>query len=137
MSRLHDPGPGEILDRLTILALKITHAAMRRHPYGHWEQEQRILIPQWLAAIGPGLGQGTTEHCLELAAVNGALWALEDQIRQLRAEIQTGDARDIAKCYSQAGAIGLQISTLNDRRASLVTLINCNITGAAAPSEKL
>jgi len=65
------------------------------------------------------------EYYADLAAVNAALWHAEDHIRGRREAIaHEKDEGVIAEHRLQAGIIGLQIATLNDQRAALITLIN-------------
>lgn len=135
MSRLVAPGPGEILDRLTILSLKIVHGRQAGTPVGHWAEEREVLC----------LAHCTHAWCpsaclLELAAVNAALWQAEDQIREMRqrytnatgavsANFTEGDVEEGFQC-------ALRIATLNDRRAVLVHQINTQ-GGIDRPPEKL
>lgn len=133
MSRLHNPGPGEILDRLTILALKITHGRLTGISLTHWEDELHALIAisGGILHLGSEKDRTTYVHQLELAAVNGALWQEEDELRRLRliAQAYEGWTGETARC-------GLRIQQLNDRRAELVTLINSN-AGVNRPPDKL
>ncbi len=142
MSRLHDPGPGEVLDRLSILALKIVYAKQAGRAVDQWESELRALI----SALGGTLHDGS-DHAraalvrqLELAAVNAALWQAEDEMRTLRDTPETARA-DWTGFHGKpwlhaAGLCGMRIQSLNDRRAELVTLINVN-AGVDRPSDKL
>ena len=127
MTRLRDLGPGEILDRLTILALKIVHGRLKGIPVTHWEEERRALEGR-LAAAFP---LTATTDPMELAAVNAALWQAEDEMRRLRQIIQAYEA-----WTGEAARCGMQIQQLNDRRAVLITLINAN-AGLDRPSDKV
>ncbi len=124
MSRLHDPGPGEILDRLTILALKIQHGWAAGKPVAHWEAEHAALYSQVLSHMG-------TAPVLELAAVNVKLWEAEDELRAWRRAPSNLDDEMHATI-----TCAFRIQELNDRRAELVTLINVN-AGVDRPSDKL
>lgn len=110
MSRLINPGLGDLLDRLTILALKILHKGAQ----DHWVRERNALLAK---VNGRGGHAGVTEALLELAAINAALWQATDDLRPY-----VGTQIDVHRAV--AGVLGLQILTLNDRRAALVDQIN-------------
>lgn len=122
MSRLHDPGPGEILDRLTILARKLVEGWLKRVTTAHWAEEYAALT-----AASPGW-TGVLDLVLELAAVNAALWQAEDELRRLREQ----DVPHQGVGYRLA----VRIQQLNDRRAELITLINTH-AGINRGPEKL
>lgn len=133
MSRLHDPGPGEILDRLTILALKIVHGEYAGRDTTHWKEEYYALDSTKTPSI-------PIVQVVELAAVNGALWQAEDEIRRLRAlpegrrDQWTGSVGNT--WVVDVANVALRIATLNDRRAELVARINLD-TGIDRGPEKL
>lgn len=130
MSRLHDPGPGEILDRLTILALKALYGKQAGRDTTEWVRETEALGKQ----ISPDLSTRVLLQLLDLAAVNAALWQAEDDIRRYRTEgVQH---RDGVTFHAEVGRCAMQIQALNDRRAELITLININ-TGIERPSDKV
>ena len=81
MSRLINPGAGDVCDRLTILALKIKHNQDQGRPTDHFERERSQLLPMVHARAMTGI---VLEHLLELAAVNAFLWANEDALRAAR-----------------------------------------------------
>lgn len=131
MSRLHNPGPGEILDRLTILALKVTYGKLAGIGTAHWTEEQTALADQlWNTPPGAGASRIRGVQWMELAAINAALWQAEDNLRR---------ERDTQAYVSQSvviAQIAITIQKLNDRRAELVTLINAN-AGVGRPPDKL
>lgn len=128
--RLIDPGPGDILDRLTILALKIVYGKQAGRSVDLWGVEyaalcNRVADAAWIARL------------LELAAVNGALWQAEDEMRRLRQPFETpGIAQSSDRLVQDVASCGARIQTLNDRRAELITLINVN-AGLDRPSDKV
>ena len=124
--KLHDPGPGEILDRLTILALKIVHGGQAGRDTTHWEYEREQLYALLVAPKGV-----ITLQLVEIAAVNAALWQAEDELRAWRRGDLMGDEANARG----VGACGMRIQQLNDRRAELVTLINAS-AGRPAVSDK-
>lgn len=109
MGRLHNPGPGEILDRLTILALKRSAHGDPAHFRDEWSE-------LWLRLPGGILQVQHLPPVLLLAAVNGLLWQAEDALRTLR-------SRGLEMC-TEAGVVGFRIQDLNDRRAALIREIN-------------
>jgi hypothetical protein len=116
VSRLTNPGLGDICDRLTILALKILHGVEGGRETQHWESERASLLAQVRSRelTGPWF-----EGLLELAAVNAALWRHEDDLRALRlqTELTVGD-RD------RVQMVAFRMQWLNDRRAEMVHGIN-------------
>lgn len=134
MSRLHNPGPGEILDRLSILALKVTYGKLAGKPIDHWQEETSALLTAVRKLYHDAGATGPTDSTLlELAAVNGALWQAEDELRAYREDGKP------ASDYGTWGPIvdcAFRIQQLNDRRAELVTLINTN-AGLDRPGDKL
>lgn len=125
--RLINLGPGEITDRLTILALKILYAGQAEKPTEHFETERNALL---VMLRGRTLNGAWFEQVLSLAAVNAALWRVEDEMRAFREEGQTTKNRDdIIEC-------AFRIQELNDERAKLIETIN-KATGDHLGSEKL
>lgn len=136
MGRLHNPGPGEILDRLTILALKIVYGTQAGRDTTHWKAEQETLADTfWLGTPGTLTVRVRGLQWMELAAVNAAIWQAEDEMRGYRDSF-IGDAPIPQDTQIAAGLCGCRIQYLNDRRAELVTLINSN-AGVDHPSDKV
>lgn len=134
MSRLVNPGAGDISDRLTILALKIVAGGEAGKDVGHFITEQAVL----LTAIRTRTLNGKWfEAVLALAAVNAFLWQAEDELRRHRhqhAEI-VADPKELAQ-LTQAVQVAFRMQALNDRRAALVQQINQE-AGDPAEKEKL
>ena len=129
MSRLTNLGPGDISDRLTILALKILVGREKDRDVAHFQTEQTALLQQIRSRT---LNGQWFESVLELAAVNGQLWQAEDAMRQWRTELAISTAQNANEIVELA----FRIQSLNDRRAELVTLINSN-AGENVGAEKL
>jgi len=110
MSRLHTPGPGDLLDRLTILALKLTYGREAGRDLTRWRQEFDALEAQ--------LGQKVDAY-LMLAAINAALWQAEDEMRRYRSWGSRSQSwiKEVAVC-------GVRIQSLNDHRCALVAQLN-------------
>lgn len=126
--RLIDPGVGEVTDRLTILALKVLYGAEAGKDIAHFQREQSALLAK---VRTKDLNGAWFHHCLELAAVNAALWHAEDQLRALRIS-----APKLGDGYGEAGLVGFRIQALNDRRSELVVLIN-KAAGDVVTEEKV
>lgn len=109
MSRLINPGLGDQLDRLTILALKILHKGAQEH----WVRERNAILAQVRSRNHSGMW---LEPALELGAVNATLWQAEDRLRFCR-QAKSGP-------WDEAAAVAFEIQDLNDRRAALVDQIN-------------
>jgi hypothetical protein len=121
MSRLVNFGLGEVCDRVSILALKILYGESKSVDVQHFRNERAALMVKVLTRDG---GRWI-EYYSDLAAVNAAIWQAEEMIRGRREAItHTEDEGELAAHHYQAGALGLQIATLNDRRAALIQQIN-------------
>lgn len=137
MSVLHNPGPGEILDRLSILALKLTYGAQAGRDLTHWQEERDALWQQ----LTESWGSVHVGHAyVDLASVNAALWQAEEEIRRLRALPEGARAQwtgGLGNVWTVAVAmVAMHIANLNDSRADLVALINRE-AGLDRPQEKL
>lgn len=132
MPRLVNIGVGEIVDRLTILALKILYAGQQGKTLDHFEQERNALLTM---LRGRTLNGAWFEHILSLGAVNGALWQTEDALRGYRADDKGGVVAKEA-LWEDAANCAFRIQELNDQRAGLVEAIN-KLTGDHLGSEKL
>jgi len=93
--RLLNPSPGEILDRLSILELKINAAKKKNVDSTHFEAEKASLdevLRTWQAGLledccGDEARHDKkqiqiAEHRNALAAVNALLWRAEDEVRE-------------------------------------------------------
>jgi hypothetical protein len=122
-SILIDVGPGELIDKITILEIKserMSDAAKLknvRHELAVLEAARAKHIPASAALA---------QLEADLKAVNEALWVIEDDIRQCEADKDFGQTFiDLARSvYKQ-----------NDRRAALKKEINL-LTGSAIIEEK-
>lgn len=136
--RLYPLGPGEILDRLTILALKILHGGDAGRETTHWEAEARHLEELLSArldlqrAIRPR-DREIASRALTLGAVNSVIWYVEDELRRWRRE-GCGPCDGVQAMT--VAMLGLRAQALNDRRAALIHEIN-QLMGAEAPEEKV
>ena len=129
MARLTNLGAGDLTDRLTILALKLLHYGAAGKDTKHLQDERNVLLGK---LRGRELNGPWFELVLELGAVNAALWAETDKLR----EFERGPAEDYTDLHWHAiGSLGISIMRLNDRRAALVDEIN-KLTGEFLGAEK-
>lgn len=122
MGRLMNPGPGELVDRLSILARKIEERPGEGGK--HWAEEA--------SAVAKGLGDLTGgwanffRMAFALAATNARLWEMEDRLRCFR----------VAGFYRQDVAeLAFAVQAANDRRDGLIREINQLFGGSAAPEK--
>jgi hypothetical protein len=135
--RLVNYGPGEIVDRLTILALKILYGGQASKPVEHFEQERNVLLTQ---LRGRELNGAWFEQAIALGALNGALWRAEDELRVLRhqsPEVRAQWTGFVGQTWvDEVARLAVRIQVLNDQRAVLIEAIN-KLTGDHQGSEKL
>jgi hypothetical protein len=115
-----------VIDRLTILDLKLQHGGGDHFRNEHAALETRLVSAPITRAILLAL--------LDLAMVNGLLWRAEDDLREWRDQAALGGTDDAAR--REIVEIAFQIQALNDRRAALVETINKR-TGEHRGEEKL
>jgi len=141
MGRLINIGPGEISDRLSILALKILFGTEAGKDCTHFATEHTALLSQIRSRT---LNGKWFEKVLELAAVNSALWHSEDELRNMRSgydathtdKYPTPLAQEHLNFFHAATRVAFRIQSLNDRRAALVQQINED-AGESVQPEKL
>jgi hypothetical protein len=126
--RFLDPGAGEITDRLTILALKILFGREAGKDVTHFESERISLLAKIRSKT---LNGAWFDKLLDLAAVNAALWHLEDEMREWRGipALHNDSFPEVVSC-------AFRIQSLNDQRAALVREINKD-AGDSVGQEKL
>ena len=98
--------PGEFLDKLTILEIKIERIA-DPGKLENVRRERALLRAQWDAS--PLAGADVTAQVEELKRVNQALWEIEDEIR-LKEAAQAFDAEFVE--------LARAVYRTNDRRAT-------------------
>jgi hypothetical protein len=126
---LLNPTPGELADRATILALKITKGRQKGMDIGHFlEEESEVwsrLKSEGFAVVDYHFSsnrqmeeykiwEGKSRDLITgLSITNSALWVMEDEVRKTPAS----DLAGLGKlCLSIAGA--------NDKRSELIREIN-------------
>ncbi len=131
--RLIQPRLGELLDRLTILRLKIQHGKETTH--FRWEFAQIILLveerSEWLAPPTRAQMEALEE---QLAGVNKAIWRSEDEVRGFRERYLEVPFPLTSTDADAAAKAGFQSQQLNDRRSQLIHQINV-LTGSAKDHE--
>lgn len=115
---LHAPASaGDVLDRLTILAIKLSRVPAARRD--NVERELTALAAAWSAAGLPAWEAEPERPAL--TEVNEALWGVEDELRAMEAEGRF-DATFVARARS--------VYQLNDRRAALKRAVNVRLDSA-------
>lgn len=107
-------GAGDVVDRVSVLGLKIFHHG----PKSEWVREHAALVkdPKLEILVRPTLRVAA----IALAAVNGVIWGLEDQIRAFRVKVEADDPPNPA----DVAHVGMQIQAENDHRQEFVTQLN-------------
>ena len=123
-TRLKNYGPGEVSDRLSILALKRLFGAEAGKDTSVFQNEWAILLTEIRART---LNGKWFEAVLDLAAVNAALWHAEDDLRELRRVLDHSPSTAV---------LAFRIQALNDCRAGLIDRINKD-AGEGLPSDKV
>ena len=122
--QLHVPvSVGEVLDKITILQIKLAHIS---------DAEKRVNVQNELDALlplvaGDSFITGQTQTLIaELKSVNEALWEIEDDIREQEAAKNFGE---------EFIRLARAVYVTNDKRASIKKQINL-ATGSALIEEK-
>ena len=110
--------PGEALDRLSILTVKTEH--LRGTPKGAMAEQQLVDLQSRCDQFFPR-GATTFEALL---VVNGKLWAVEDEVRELLAKLPglTEVAMSSSKCeldVTKFALVAARVPILNDERAQI------------------
>jgi hypothetical protein len=121
VSKLLDPGLGELTDRLSILGLKILSAEKTGRPFAHFVIERTAILSR-LALMQPAVRLSA-----DLYRVNSQLWEAEDRLRASR-----GDWDDI-EYLREVTRLAFGIQALNDERSQLIAQLN----GQSTDTEKL
>jgi len=103
---LLDPSVGDLIDRLSILRLKIVHGEEAQKDISHFDTERAAILHR---LNGVNLN---TREIEKLFVTNEALWELTDALRQAT----NSDA--------VAARLGRKILSLNDERARLIAAIS-------------
>lgn len=119
------PSPGEVVDRQTILELKIEAAKEKQLPANSFVDEYDQL-KRYLENNSFILAPVKHDYDLlygKLKEVNTKLWKIEDEIRLIIR--QAGDASKLtADQKALVCSISFEIPRLNDQRAALVQQVN-------------
>jgi hypothetical protein len=105
-----------LLDRKTILLLKIEAGRQRQVDVSHFQEELELIeaaLADWLRRNPDADRRAYDESGSELAEVNRKLWHAEDEVRELpRSE------------KDRLAELAKRIPELNDRRSELVQRVN-------------
>lgn len=127
---LLEPTPGEMCDRVTIIALK--QESGNKAP--HLEKERAALMGQLVKLVMlPEKGARCGGYVHALAAVNAFIWHKEAEIREL---IRARRHQDPMNDDADAGALAKEIRKLADRRHQLIAEIDKLFGDPRAGKEK-
>jgi hypothetical protein len=118
------PSPGEVIDRLSILLLKIKASAQTNRNVGSLLAEIAELNGYLNPLVPSRKGFADLEH--SVYCVNGELWQLEDKVRALPSTA----VLDLAK-------VAKEIAAKNDERMRIVREIDKAFGWNETPSEKI
>lgn len=133
MSKLINPGLGELADRASILQLKILHGDPDKTAHFADEQAQ---VQMHLERHTAGLGAATpaVEKLLRaLAEVNTDLWQKEDQMAEYAQHAHKYNFQGRAPAIAK---LGMEIWTANRERGRIIGEINV-LAGTDTGPEKL
>ena len=122
--QLHVPvSVGEVLDKITILQIKLAHIS-DAEKRGNIQNELDALLP---LVAGDSFATGQMQTLIaELKSVNEALWEIEDDIRE----------QEAAKTFGEEFIrLARAVYVTNDKRAEIKKQINL-ATGSALIEEK-
>jgi hypothetical protein len=111
-----NPTPGELVDRKTILHLKIEAGRRKQVDSGHFQEELSLIeaaLAEWFRKSSAADRSAYEAATAGLADVNQQLWRAEDEVRAL-APGERDRLAELAKL----------IPALNDHRAELVQQVN-------------
>lgn len=123
MGRLLNPGVGELVDRLTILRLKILHGAPQpagaSGAFDHFRAEE-AQINMLLDRMGHPASNDVLVAQMKLQQTNAELWQLEDQMAAY------ARARDVLEGDTPYACtrVATEIWRLNRHRNTLINEIN-------------
>jgi len=126
--RVVNPGPGELYDRLSILALKVQYGKEKNIDVSDWEQEEYEVLCAISAhftvdssKIKVSGSKDNLQLVGELNAVNKNVWVAIDQQR----EYQKVDLHSASEpTLREIARLGLYVMEMNDVRAKLIGEIN-------------
>lgn len=120
---LIDVGPGELIDKITILQIK-SERMSDEAKLKNVRHELAVLDTARVKHIPASAELERLEA--DLKAVNGALWVIEDDIRQCEAD------KDFGRTFIE---LARSVYIQNDKRATLKKEINL-LTGSSIVEEK-
>jgi hypothetical protein len=109
------PSPGEVIDRMTILELKIKHSERKEF------RDEKESLHKYLADKQEWIIPNELHK--ELATINTRLWVLEDRQRDLLPRVEL-DAEEESNEFHQFARNAITVVNLNNARAETVRKIN-------------
>lgn len=111
------PSPADVIERLTILELKILHGELQEKDVEHFRAEKQALIEH----LG-GLGRMPGEFVVPLAIINALIWTREDRVRDLIREHEVNQFPTLP----EIGELALGTRKLGDRRHAILKEIDAS-----------
>lgn len=124
--RLLDPTAGEILDRLSILALKLEEGGIMTREVGEFVKEQQLLQAHFnrlIYARAEMMNNSYSFFFVGVSQVYGRLFAVNALIWQRIHVVRKGPKR------LGAGKLAIQATILNDKRIALIAEIDKLVHG--------
>lgn len=118
-----NPSPGELIDRLAILQIKLQKARARKLPYSHFSEEQDQIWGRLSTLVGR-LGPETLALAMRLSQVHIKLWDTVDK------------QRDYVRSQIGAAQILDELQELNAERVNLRESID-KLLGMYSGAEKM
>ena len=130
MTSLLEPTIGEVLDRLSILTLKI-EAGMRKSVSTElWERERTDLdayltkkMQSWQQTATSGSTEDFGKLVADLTIANTKLWIAEDELRLKRPK-NGGHPSDEDELVKEVAEVAFRIANLNDARSDAIQRLN-------------
>lgn len=117
------PSPGEICDRLSIIALKIADGNTAQHLV----DERLALLERLDGWVDPSDWMAYWIAEDQLAAVNAFIWHKEDEVRRMGMKAPIGNATEAileAAAWRHVAELAIEIRKLADRRHYLIAEID-------------
>lgn len=119
---LLNPSPADMIDRVTILSLKIEKGLVEGKPVAHWEEERGKLVDH-LVHLPLDLAKGArVAECVHsVAAINALIWHREEEIRRWIPDLLDPEYQESPRMIAELAA---GTRKLADRRHDLLRLID-------------
>lgn len=122
--RVLNPGPGEVVDRLTIVARKIVEGGEKAEHF-HKEMDELLSCLETMEMPVELVPKEFGKALHLLSATNAALWQREDELRAWRARDDMDSLNPLdGRLMHNMRVLAFRIQELNDLRNKLVQQLN-------------